>query len=122
MGTSCLIKRNNVTDKDIFDVLKNVGMPCSILGYKYVKCAINLVLENEDIIFNITTQLYPKIAEIYSIDNWKRVERAIRTAVTKTFQYGANYEVFGMAYNPETGIPTNAQFIATICEYLKAKE
>ena len=49
------------------------------------------------------------------------VERAIRTAIEKAWQYGdlqKMYALFGNSINPEKGKPSNAEFIAGIAMQL----
>jgi len=67
-----------------------------------------------------TKLLYPAIAEKTGSTKSK-VERAIRTAVEKTWEMG-NWsklmEVFGNSYSSKKGKTTNSEFISGIVKYL----
>ncbi len=64
----------------VTNVIHEVGVPAHIKGYQYLREAIIMVVNNIDIINQITKQLYPQIAEKYHTTP-SRVERAIRHAI-----------------------------------------
>ena len=61
----------------VTNIIHEVGVPAHIKGYQYLREAIMLVVNDIDVINQITKQLYPEIAEKYSTTP-SRVERAIR--------------------------------------------
>ena len=64
----------------VTNVIHEVGVPAHIKGYQYLREAIMMVVNNIDIINQITKQLYPDIAVKYHTTP-SRVERAIRHAI-----------------------------------------
>ena len=64
----------------VTNVIHEVGVPAHIKGYQYLREAIMMVVNDIDIINQITKQLYPEIAEKYKTTP-SRVERAIRHAI-----------------------------------------
>lgn len=110
-----------VSKPSIGVVLKQLGVRPGILGYDYLKTAIDLCLEDRSLIQNITKGLYPAIAKIHDTTS-SRAERAMRHAVEVAFDaYGDDIlrdAVFGNSTDPNKDKPTNTHFIAAVVEYL----
>ena len=64
----------------VTNIIHEVGVPAHIKGYQYLREAIIMVVNNIDVINQITKQLYPEIAGKYGTTP-SRVERAIRHAI-----------------------------------------
>lgn len=64
----------------VTNVIHEVGVPAHIKGYQYLREAIMMVVNDIDVINQITKSLYPKIAFKFSTTP-SRVERAIRHAI-----------------------------------------
>ncbi len=64
----------------VTNIIHEIGVPAHIKGYQYLREAIMMVVENIDMINQITKQLYPEIAHKYKTTS-SRVERAIRHAI-----------------------------------------
>lgn len=64
----------------VTNIIHEVGVPAHIKGYQYLREAIMMVVNDIDIINQITKQLYPDIAKKYHTTP-SRVERAIRHAI-----------------------------------------
>lgn len=108
-------------ERSICEVLKRMGIPAHILGYKYAVRAIRMALDDHDILNNITKGLYPDIAKMYKTTP-SRVERAIRHAIEVSWKRGdMEYieELFGYTVNYEKGKPTNSEFIAIVMDHLR---
>lgn len=104
----------------ISNTLKDLGISPGLLGYRYLRSAVKLVMDNPDIVDRITKELYPKVAELNGTTP-TRVERAIRHAIEHAwdnFGYEAREAIFRGSYSPRTGKPTNGEFIATVADYL----
>lgn len=99
-------------NKRISKILNNLGVPANVLGYRYLRDAIRLVVANDGILMPITKELYPAVAKINNTTA-SRVERAIRHAIeiADCNLYECNYKFYR---NSHTGKPTNSNFIATI--------
>lgn len=100
----------------VIEVLNYIGMPSNLLGYQYVRRAILMVLKDENALRSITKGLYKEIADVYHTKA-SSVERAIRTAISVTWDRGnfeAQTSIFGYVINDSKGKPTNSEFIAEI--------
>jgi len=64
----------------VTNIIHEVGVPAHIKGYQYLREAIIMVVNDIDVINQITKSLYPRIAFKYNTTP-SRVERAIRHAI-----------------------------------------
>lgn len=116
-SSSNLEKSNNLLlEKDIVLLLKDLGIKPKLLGFDYLKTAI-LFSYNDPKMKAVTTELYPKVAKEYSVTPSK-VERGIRTAIHSAWQTTPK-NVFEDIFGYIKRTPTNHEFIAGICQYLK---
>ena len=98
--------------------LVHLGVPTEMRGYRYLKTAIMLCLENEEYIHSTTTVLYPMIASQYATTP-AAVERNIRRAIEHVCRNTPRKvlkEYFG---NVQGDKFTNRKFIAGLVEYIK---
>ena len=105
----------------VTNIIHEVGVPAHIKGYQYLREAIMLVVNDIDIINQITKQLYPEIAEKFGTTP-SRVERAIRHAIEVAWGRGktdAVENIFGYTVSASKGKPTNSEFIAMIADKLR---
>ena len=105
----------------VTNIIHEVGVPAHIKGYQYLREAIIMVVNNIDIINQITKQLYPEIAYRYETTP-SRVERAIRHAIEVAWGRGQTETVesiFGYTVSAAKGKPTNSEFIAMIADKLR---
>lgn len=99
-------------------ILKDLGVPSSILGYKYLVCAIKLVVQDFEASRDMTScaGLYSRVAEVSGTTN-ARAERGIRHAIESGWQR-ADMDViakyFGGTVHPDKGKPTNREYITNI--------
>lgn len=108
----------------VTNMIHNVGVPAHIKGYQYIREAIKLAVENEDIINSITKTLYPTLANKFSTTP-SRVERAIRHAIEVAWNRGQiemHDKIFGYTVNSNKGKPTNSEFIAMIADKLRLED
>lgn len=117
---------NNATisEIEIFNLMKRVGIPCSLKGYGYIKDAVLRLVDekskNEHYNISVTKDLYRDLGKKYN-DTPTRVERAIRHAVEVGFYRGDIdflQNIFGYSYNKNNGRPTNSEFVYGLTEYL----
>ena len=102
-------------------MIHDVGVPAHIKGYQYIREAILLAVENEEIINAITKTLYPTLAKKFNTTP-SRVERAIRHAIEVAWNRGqieVHDKIFGYTVNSNKGKPTNSEFIAMIADRLR---
>lgn len=102
-------------------VLKNLGVPVSLMGYHYLKYAICLMIKDMSVInCGITKILYPTIAKYFETTP-SRVERAIRHAIEVSWCRAnpkIQDELFGHTVDATKGKPTNSEFIATVADFI----
>lgn len=105
----------------VTNVIHEVGVPAHIKGYQYLREAIIMVVNDIDVINQITKSLYPKIAEKFNTTP-SRVERAIRHAIEVAWGRGQQdvvENIFGYTISASKGKPTNSEFIAMISDKLR---
>ena len=105
----------------VTNVIHEVGVPAHIKGYQYLREAIIMVVNDIDVINQITKSLYPKIAEKFTTTP-SRVERAIRHAIEVAWGRGQQEvveNIFGYTISASKGKPTNSEFIAMIADKLR---
>lgn len=105
----------------ISKTLLKLGIPVHIKGYRYVREAIKIVVEEPEIINAVTKKLYPKVGKCYDTTP-SRTERAIRHAIEVSVERGdkeLHQKLF--TYSPEISkkIPTNSEFIASLADYFR---
>ncbi|MBQ9658396.1 MAG: sporulation transcription factor Spo0A [Clostridia bacterium] len=118
-------KNNNNTHENlealVTNIIHEVGVPAHIKGYQYLREAIMMVVNNIDIINQITKSLYPDIAQKFNTTP-SRVERAIRHAIEVAWGRGEQetvQNIFGYTISAAKGKPTNSEFIAMIADKLR---
>lgn len=112
-----------VPAKDISAYLTELGTPAHIKGYRYVAYAIELAVADESLIYAITSELYPLVAERYNTTA-SRVERAIRHAVEVTWDRGdidTLVKYFGNTISHTKCKPTNSEFIAQVANIIRGQ-
>lgn len=105
----------------VTNVIHEVGVPAHIKGYQYLREAIIMVVDDIEVINQITKTLYPQIAVKYKTTP-SRVERAIRHAIEVAWGRGDQKTVeniFGYTISAAKGKPTNSEFIAMISDKLR---
>lgn len=110
----------NILESQIAGVLHEIGIPAHIMGYRYLKDAIALSINDRESVNAITKILYPEVASTNHTTS-SRVERAIRHAIEVAWARGnleAIDRIFGYTVNPNSGRPTNSEFIALIADNL----
>ena len=106
---------------NISNALKDLGISPSLLGYTYLRDAIQLVMEDARLVHAITKELYPIVAKRNNTTP-TRAERAMRHAIETGWIKGSvtvQNAMFGRTVSCERGKPTNSEFIATVADYLK---
>lgn len=103
---------------DITKMLHELGIPAHIKGYQYLRDAISMSVEDQEMMSSVTKILYPAIAK-RNQTTASRVERAIRHAIEVAWGRGKMEtidEVFGYTISTGKGKPTNSEFIALISD------
>lgn len=110
-------------EQEVMTVLAGLGTPMHVRGYGYLKTAIEMVVNNPNILSSVTKQLYPSIAEMYQTKS-SCVERAMRHAIQIVFQRNRSelkVRLFDAYLDIENEKPTNTEFIATTANWIRMK-
>jgi two-component system response regulator (stage 0 sporulation protein A) len=108
-------------ERDVTDMIHEIGVPAHIKGYQYLRDAIMLSVEDGEMLNSITKVLYPTIAAKFQTTS-SRVERAIRHAIEVAWSRGRMETLdalFGYTINTGKGKPTNSEFIALIADKIR---
>ncbi|SKA76738.1 two-component system, response regulator, stage 0 sporulation protein A [Clostridium sp. USBA 49] len=124
-NTDIKLNKNEFTDleSEITSIIHEIGVPAHIKGYMYLREAINMVVNDIELLSAVTKELYPSIAEKYNTTA-SRVERAIRHAIEVAWSRGqvdTINKLFGYTIHNDKGKPTNSEFIAMVADKLRLK-
>ncbi len=116
-------KQENTHDleKDVTDIIHEIGVPAHIKGYQYLREAIMMSVNDSDMLNSITKLLYPTIAKKFQTTP-SRVERAIRHAIEVAWSRGKMETLdamFGYTIHTGKGKPTNSEFVALIADKIR---
>jgi len=107
-------------DEEITSIFLMIGIPAHIKGYHFLREAVKLVMEDQELINSITKQLYPSVAKHYNTTPSK-VERAIRHAIEVAWTRGRIENInhiFGYNIYTKHDKPTNGEFVALVADKL----
>ncbi len=113
--------KEEILEVKVTNIIHEIGVPAHIKGYQYLRDGIIMVVDNIEVINQITKQLYPDLAKKYKTTP-SRVERAIRHAIEVAWNRGqieTVENIFGYTVNSNKGKPTNSEFIAMIADKLR---
>lgn len=106
---------------EISVLLSRMGISASIKGYHFIRRAVIMAIEDEEVLVGITKGLYPDIAKMYKTTASK-VERAIRHAIESAWKKNGQQVYFEVAGYLPAEKPTNGQMIAALSEYFRLQE
>ena len=110
--------------RQVTDVIHEVGVPAHIKGYQYVREAIVIAVQDIEVINAVTKVLYPEVAKRYNTTP-SRVERAVRHAIEVAWDRGdleTLQRYFGYTVSNTKGKPTNSEFIAMIADKIRLED
>jgi two-component system response regulator (stage 0 sporulation protein A) len=110
-------------ESQVTKIIHQIGVPAHIKGYQYLRTAILMTIEDNEVINSVTKILYPTVAKKYKTTT-SRVERAIRHAIEVAWDRGdvdTLNSFFGYTIQNSRGKPTNSEFIAMIADNLRLK-
>ena len=119
-GEMTAMARQNL-ESSVTSIIHEIGVPAHIKGYQYLREAIIMSVNDNEMLNSITKILYPSIAKKFQTTP-SRVERAIRHAIEVAWNRGKMDtidELFGYTINAEKGKPTNSEFIALIADKIR---
>ncbi|MGN0641538.1 MAG: sporulation initiation factor Spo0A C-terminal domain-containing protein [Huintestinicola sp.] len=114
---------SNDVERTVTEVIQKIGIPANVKGYRYLRNAVMLALDDMSILDSVTKQLYPTVA-MNNRTTPTRVERAIRHAITTAWDRGDGDVEFiekrlGCKINFSGMRPTNSELIALISDCLR---
>lgn len=87
-------------------------------GYYYLTYIFLQVVPDPSQLLLVTKNLYPETGRAFSIPS-SRVERAVRTAVARSWEHGGRETLDQMADCHLTERPTNTEFIGIVADYIR---
>ena len=105
-------------DSKVGMMLREIGIAPHIKGFTYLKDAVGLVLEREELLGLITKELYPTIARTHKTTS-SRVERAMRHAIKSAWKEGMNDHTLFKGRIEQEKSPKNSEFISYVSNYMK---
>lgn len=121
-ASSCIETYSN-PDVIITEILRRFSMPANVKGYRYVREAIRLTVENPEMMNYVTKLLYPTVARAFNT-NPISVERDIRNAIKIAWNRGGfegNKTSLGISMQKNKVKPKNSEFIAMIADDIRLK-
>ena len=109
---------SNTLEEQVTNLLHEIGVPANIRGYRCLRTAILITVENLDLLQFVTKELYPAIARSLNTTP-SSVERAIRHAIGLVWDHGniqALDKLFGYSVETRKKKPSNSEFIALIAD------
>lgn len=109
------------TRQMISDFMLELGIPAHLRGYQFLRSALEMCVEDMELVGSVTKLLYPDLAKHYQTTDTK-VERAIRNAIEVSWNRGNSdlfEELFGYGNSPEYSRPTNSEYIAAVADYIR---
>ena len=106
--------------QQITEMIHDIGVPANIKGYRYLREAIKLAVEDLERINNMTECIYKPIA-LADNSTPKRVRTAIMRAIEIAWDRGdldTLQSFFGYTVSNTKGKPTNSEFIALLADKL----
>ena len=107
------------SEADVSLALLRIGIRPSSAGYRYIREALLILLENPNIMMNIgiVKGVYSDVAKHY-ITTPAAVERCIRHEAEHLF-YSSKEDILDQVFYNHEHKPTNKEFLAYLSEYIK---
>ncbi|MBU3158322.1 sporulation transcription factor Spo0A [Clostridium frigoris] len=106
---------------DITSIIHQIGIPTNLKGYMYIREAIVMVINDNELLSLVTKKLYPAIGKKFNTTP-SRVERSMRHALDIAWS-GLKEEqinkIFGYTIFNKKGKPSNSEFIAMVADKLR---
>lgn len=111
---------NQDIEQLIVGLLRNLGVPVRMVGYKYLRDAVLIAVNDTDSLMSVTKNIYPEIALKHGTSSGN-VERNIRYVIESTWSRlceRKNDEVMSDLFKGITKKPTNSEFILICSEWI----
>ncbi|MCX4340469.1 MAG: sporulation initiation factor Spo0A C-terminal domain-containing protein [Lachnospiraceae bacterium] len=120
MAQQNMVSKHETTQM-ISDFMLELGIPAHLRGYQFLRSALEMCVEDMELVGSVTKLLYPDLAKHYQTTDTK-VERAIRNAIEVSWDRGNGdlfEELFGYSNSPEYTRPTNSEYIAVVADHIR---
>ena len=101
-------------------LLGSMSVTAKYKGYPITIAACELLLEDEMLLYSVTKELYPKVAERCNCPE-VTVERNIRTVILRIWNYNRQ-KLFEIAGYEMAVPPTTSEFLGIMLSYLQRCE
>lgn len=104
----------------VVGLLRNIGVPVRMVGYKYLRDAIIIAMEDTDSLMSVTKNIYPEIASRHGTSSGN-VERNIRYVIESTWSRRDDEkykDIISKIFKGEVKKPTNSEFILICSEWI----
>ncbi|MBP3607933.1 MAG: sporulation initiation factor Spo0A C-terminal domain-containing protein [Treponema sp.] len=108
-------------EKYITKIIQEIGISAGILGYSFLRKAVHLVINDQNILNAYVKSLLPAVAKEFNTTP-KRVERAIRHAIDTAWRKdmnAVNSALFGKSVTSNKEKPTSKMVIACLADRIK---
>lgn len=110
-------------EKTISEFMLELGIPAHLRGYQFLRSAVEMCVDDMELVGSVTKLLYPDLAKMYQTTDTK-IERAIRNAIEVSWERGncdLFEELFGYSNTLDYTRPTNSEYIAVVADYIRLK-
>ncbi len=108
-------------EQAISGFMLELGIPAHLRGYQYLRSAVEMCVEDMELVGSVTKLLYPDLAKMHKTTDQK-IERAIRNAIEVSWERGNGVlfeELFGYNNSEEYSRPTNSEYIAAVADHIR---
>lgn len=117
------MEQKKFLEKTVTDIIRQMSIPAHLKGYQYLRCALILCVENNEMVTSIGNLLYPAVAKEFGTTP-SRVNTNISRAVEVAWNMGDSYVLrsyFGNMLDKVWGKPSAAEFISTVADALRLR-
>lgn len=107
------------TNVQIYEALKELGMPLSMTGYPYIARAVQMCLEEPEYTSRMTS-VYSLLAKDYGV-SVNTIVRNIAYCIQTTLKNSAKLEEYFGIRNSYADIKPN-EFLAGVCEHIRMRQ
>lgn len=108
-------------ERYVTDIMLDLGVPAHLKGYRYLREAVLMSIDDMELVGSVTKLLYPEIAKKFRVTDQK-VERGIRNAIEVSWDRGNKEtfrELFGYSTEDGRSRPTNSEYIARLADKVR---
>lgn len=110
-------ERDEDVEQLVVGLLRNIGVPVRMVGYKYLRDAIILAVDDTESLMSVTKNIYPEIAMKHGTSSGN-VERNIRYVIESTWSRRADSIPENDLFKGAVKKPTNSEFILVCSEWI----